>query len=168
MGDFLGAVTPYHRELLEEQEQLGADVPVDAVSVADIVQPVEPTGTALPASSDEPKLDFLGTALNSPVPFAYGRHLVAGAPIFEHKLPTTGQTVLVQRGDVAESPVAVARQLPGKCGNVLGTLCRARQKDDTEPRIQSRRPVWHSAEAEHVILVGFVSEQLFTNAVQLV
>ena len=94
MEDFFGAVTPNQRELLQEQEQLGADVPQDAVSLADIVQPVEPTGTALPASSDEPKLDFLGTALNSPVPFAYGRHLVAGAPIFEHKLPTTSQTVL--------------------------------------------------------------------------
>ena len=79
MGDFFGAVTPYQRELLQEQEQLGAEVPQDAVSVDDIAQPVEPTGTALPASSDEPKLDFLGTALNSPVPFAYGRHLVAGA-----------------------------------------------------------------------------------------
>ena len=78
------------------QEQLKAILGPYPVSFDDILspaQPVEPTGTALPAQTDEPKLDFLGTALNSSVPFAYGRHLVAGAPIFEHKLATTGQTV---------------------------------------------------------------------------
>ena len=56
--------------------------------------PEPETGTLLPPQSEENKLEFLGTALDRPVPLAYGRHLVAGAPVFQHRLPASNRTIL--------------------------------------------------------------------------
>jgi len=85
MGDFFGAVTPHQRELLQEAEEAGFEVPAEAVSIADVEEFEEITGTVIPETSDVQSLEFLGTSLNRPVTLAYGRHLVAGAPIFSHK-----------------------------------------------------------------------------------
>jgi hypothetical protein len=52
-------------------------------------------GTAFPAAvSDAAAAEFMGTRLNAPIPLAYGRHLVAGAPIFQHLDDATKKTTL--------------------------------------------------------------------------
>ena len=77
------------RERLQDR---WGDNPFAAGSAAPAPEPE--TGTLLPPQSEENKLEFLGTALDRPVPLAYGRHLVAGAPVFQHRLPASNRTIL--------------------------------------------------------------------------
>lgn len=52
-------------------------------------------GTAFPAGlSDSAAAEWMATRLNAPIPLAYGRHLVAGSPIFQHLDEATKKTTL--------------------------------------------------------------------------
>jgi hypothetical protein len=56
-------------------------------------------GQRIPAHTDEGELQVLASRMGQPVPWVYGRHLVAGTPVLQHK-DTDGNTFLfVALGD---------------------------------------------------------------------
>jgi hypothetical protein len=52
------------------------------------------SGQVIPAHTDEDALQLLATRMGKPIPLAYGRHLVAITPVFQHR-KTDGTTILL-------------------------------------------------------------------------
>jgi len=77
-------------------------------------------GTALPASSDVGKLQFFETKVGQPVPWCYGRHLVAGAPILQNKNDDGNTILLVALGE-GEWDALEMLWVNGKAINVADT-----------------------------------------------